>query len=218
MGLAGRPILISGPAKELSLSLVKSYLHIDYTDDDATVLPLLIQSARERCEAYCNRKFIAQTWQAYYDRITKRFELPYPPIRSIQVSGFKLIYLDQVTTLLENQDFFTLNYNGDGFIILTATTYNLPAGFSLGDDLWRFNVQVAFTCGFDTDYTATAPGTLGGNGVPAGIQEAILKTVGSAYFGARTNTMQVSRQGVINIVEIPEDAKRLLQPYKNVTI
>ena len=215
MPLAGRPILISGPAVEMSLATVKSYLRIDYTDDD-TLLTLLIQSARERCESICNRKFISQVWRVYYDKITKRFELPYAPI--LGVANFKLIYLDQESLLTLNSDYYILNEGGDAFVILTATTYNLPPGFSLGDDLWRFNVQIDVTCGFDTTYSGSAPGSVSGNGVPAGIQEAIMKTVGSAYFNPRSNTFGTSRQGTIGIVECPEDAKRLLQPYKNATL
>ncbi len=211
MALAGRPILLTPPAVELSLSLVKSYLRVDYSDDD-TLIALMIQSARERCEHYCNRKFINQVWQVYYDKIDKRFEIPFPPIQA--VNNFKLIYLNEVIALVENSDYYILNKGGDAFVILTATTYNLPPGFSLGDDLWRFNVRIDVTCGFDTQYTQDSMH----NGVPSGIQEAILKTVYSAYFSPKGNAMGVSRQGILDVKELPEDAKRLLQPYKNVTI
>lgn len=195
--------LISGPSVELSLATVKSYMRIAYSEDDA-LITLLIQSARERCEHWCNRKFITQTWEAYYDKIDKRFELPCAPIQN--VTAFNLIYLSETVALTQNSDYYVMG-SFDKFIILTATTYNLPPGFSLGDDLWRFNVQVQFTCGYGNDYTT----------VPAGIQEAIMKTVASNY-DLRADVQGISRTGINGFIELPNDAKSLLKPYKNVTI
>lgn len=202
------------PAAYLDLDLVKSYLRIDYADDD-NLIQMMIQSATERCEAICNRTFISRTCTTYYDKITKRFELPRPAILSLQ--SLTLIYLNETIVLNQNSDFYVLDPTSDSFIILTATTYNLPAGFSLGDDLWRFNVAVNHTNGYDTKYPITNSGTQSSN-VPMGIVEAILKTIGSAYYSPRANTFGTSRQGTIGIIECPEDARKLLQPYKNPTM
>ena len=204
---------IAPPATELELAFVKQNLRIDYTDDDA-IITQLIGSARERCEAWCNRSFIIRQRVAYYDKITKRFELPRPPVTS--VDSLTLIYLNEVVTLTANQDYYLMDTQGglgDSFVILTATTYNLPPGFSLGDDLWRFNVQALYHAGWDTDYPANKTGSL----IPYGVQEAILKTVGSAY-NLRANVQGIQRTGTSGFMELPENAKQLLQPYKNVTI
>lgn len=212
MGLSSSRDIVP-PTTELELSFVKSYLRIDFSDDDA-ILTQLIASARERCEAWCNRSFVIRNRVAYYDKITKRFELPRPPVNSI--SSFTLIYLNETITLTQNQDYYLLdNYNGlgDSFVILTATTYNLPPGFSLGDDLWRFNLQIVYSAGYDTDYPNNKAGSL----IPYGVQEAILKTVASAY-SLRANVMGTARTGTSGFMELPENAKQLLQPYKNVTI
>ncbi len=55
--------IVTPPATELSLSMVKSFLRIDFSDDD-TILSTLIQSSRERAEQYCNRSFITQTLES----------------------------------------------------------------------------------------------------------------------------------------------------------
>lgn len=175
---------------------------------------MMIASATERCEAICNRTFISRTCNSYYDKITKRFELPRPSVISVQ--SLSLVYLNEVITLNQNADFYILDPSSDSFVILTATTYNLPPGFSLGDDLWRFNVTVAHTNGWDTQYPITAAGPQTSL-VPYGVVEAILKTVNSAY-KLRANVQPTSRQGTIGFIEIPEDANKLLAPYKNRTI
>ncbi|HXB12425.1 MAG TPA: head-tail connector protein [Bacteroidia bacterium] len=149
--------IVTPPATELSLSTVKSYLRIDFADDD-TLITALIQSARERAEQYCNRSFITQTLEAYYDKIEKNFTLPRAPIQS--VSSVKLIYLNEMSTLTQNDDYYVMG-NQDQWITITATTYNLPPGFSPGDDLSRYHLDVTFTAGYGSSWT----------NVPMGIRE-----------------------------------------------
>lgn len=191
--------VVTPPATELSLTTVKSYLRIDFTDDDA-LLTTLIQSARERAEQYCNRSFITQTLEAYYDKIEKNFTLPRAPIQS--VSSVKLIYLNEVSTLTQNADYYVMG-NQDQWITITATTYNLPPGFSPGDDISRYHLDVTYTAGYGSAWSS----------VPMGIQEAIMKMVGAAY-EVREDVERLTRTGSINLMEIPNDAKSLLNAYK----
>src|ERR1700749_221966 len=107
--------VVTPPATELALATVKSFLRVDFTDDDTT-LGLLIQSARERAEKYCNRSFITQTLVAYYDKIEKNFTLPRAPIQS--VSTVKLIYLNEVSTLTQNADYYVMG-NQDQWLTIT---------------------------------------------------------------------------------------------------
>jgi uncharacterized phiE125 gp8 family phage protein len=198
-------VTITPPAADLSLSFVKSYLRVDYTDDDVLITSL-IQSARERAQIYYNRSFTTQTLQAYYDAIERRFALPRAPIQS--VVSVTLTYLNETSTLTLNKDYYLMGAQ-DKFVVLVATTYNLPAGFSVADDLYRFNLQVQYTAGYDTDYPCNLPGSK----VPSGIQEAILKMVAAAY-DMRADVQPTSRQGTIGFMEIPNDAKSLLNRYR----
>jgi len=190
---------VTPPGTELNLSTVKSYLRIDFTDDDS-LITTLIQSARERAEQYCNRAFITQTLEVYYDKIEKNFTLPRAPIQS--VGTVKLIYLNEVSTLTQNADYYVMG-NQDQWITITATTYNLPPGFSPGDDLSRYHLDVTYTAGYGNDYTF----------VPMGIQEAVMKMVGAAY-EVREDVAIITKGGTTGLLEIPNDAKRLLDAYK----
>jgi uncharacterized phiE125 gp8 family phage protein len=191
--------VVTPPAVELALATVKSYLRIDFTDDD-TLITMLIQSARERAEQYCNRAFITQTLEVYYDQIEKTFTLPRAPIQS--VGTVKLIYLSETSTLTQNADYYVMG-NQDQWITITATTYNLPPGFSPGDDISRYHLDVTYTAGYGSSYA----------NVPMGIQEAIMKMVGAAY-EVREDVFLTSRLGTSGLVEIPNDAKRLLNAYR----
>ena len=195
--------VVTPPATELLLSTVKSYMRVDFTDDD-TLITSLIQSARERAEQYCNRAFITQTLEAYYDKIEKNFTLPRAPIQS--VGAVKLIYLNEVSTLTQNADYYVMG-NQDQWITITATTYNLPPGFSPGDDLSRYHLDVTYTAGYGNSYS----------NVPMGIQEAIMKMVSAAY-EVREEVAAYTRNGIINLVEIPNDAKSLLSAYRVVPL
>jgi hypothetical protein len=91
----------------------------------------------------------------------------------------------------------------DKWLTITATTYNLPPGFSPGDDLSRYHLQVQYVAGYGSSYAS----------VPMGIQEAIMKMVGAAY-EMREDVQAVSRTGISGFIEIPNDAKSLLNAYR----
>ncbi len=191
--------VVTPPATELNLATVKNYLRIDFTDDD-TLLTTLIQSARERAEQYCNRAFITQTLGAYYDKIERSFGLPRAPIQN--VSSVQLIYLDEVSNLNANADYFVLG-NQDKWITITATTYNLPPGFSPGDDISRYHLNVTYTAGYGNSWTS----------VPAGIQEAIMKMAGAAY-ELREDAFVTNKTGSTGVITIPNSARALLEAYR----
>ncbi len=195
--------VVNPPAIEMDLATVKSYLRIDFTDDD-TLITTLIQSARERAEQYCNRAFITQTLEAYYDKIERSFSLPRAPIQT--VSNVMLVYLNETSVLTANADYFILG-NQDKWITITATTYNLPPGFSPGDDISRYHLDVTYTAGYGSSYA----------NVPMGIQEAIMKMTGAAY-ELREDGMITNKTGATGIITIPNDAKALLDAYRIVPI
>lgn len=202
-------IVIANPSVEVGLATVKQFLRIDYTDDDI-MLGYLIKSAREWAEWYCNRSFIIKQHEAYYDKIDKRFMLPRAPISS--VTSCKLIYLNQTSTITQNADFYVQG-NKDKFVVLTATTYNLPPGFSLNDDLFRFNLDITYQAGYDTQWPDINSNSL----IPMAAMEAIMKIVGSSY-DMRADVQPTSRQGTIGFIEVPNDSKKLLKTLRRPTI
>lgn len=59
--------LVSAPAAKIAVSLeaAKRHLVIDHAADD-TLITLLLEAATTYAERYCNRVFLAQTWQALF--------------------------------------------------------------------------------------------------------------------------------------------------------
>jgi len=202
--------IITPPASELPLAAVKNYCRISNTNDDTTVLPMLIQSARERAEQYCGRAFLQQTLEVYYTEIEREFYLPRPPV--ININSTQLIYLDETSNLTLNSDYYLMGQQ-DSYIVLTATTYNLPKGFSPNDDLSRFNLKVNYNAGYDTVWPFASNGSLQSSKIPMGICEAIMKMVYAAY-EMRADVQATSREGTIGFIEIPNDAKSLLDRYR----
>ena len=72
-------------AEPLSFDEAKAYLRID-TDDEAPMLVTMIQAAREWCQNYCKRTFMATTYTLTFDNFPASgcaIKLPYPPLTSI---------------------------------------------------------------------------------------------------------------------------------------
>jgi uncharacterized phiE125 gp8 family phage protein len=203
-------VVVTPPALELPLTVVKQYCRISNTNDDTVILPMLIQSARERVEQYLGRALFTQTLSTYFEVIEKEFFLPRAPIQS--VDAVNLIYLNNNTLLTAASDYYVMG-SQDQYIILTATTYNLPRGFSPADDLSRFNLQVTYHAGYDSAWPWTSGGTPQASKIPMGICQAMLMMIYAAY-EIRSDLLEASRQGTINIIEIPEGSRKLLDRYK----
>jgi hypothetical protein len=160
--------IVTPPASELPLTAVKNYCRISNTNGDTGVLPMLIQSARERAEQYCGRSFLQQTLEVYYTEIEREFYLPRPPV--VSINSTQLIYLNEISNLTLNSDYYLMGQQ-DSYIVLTATTYNLPKGFSPNDDLSRFNLKVQYVAGYDTVWPFKTDGTTQTSKIPMGICE-----------------------------------------------
>lgn len=194
-----------------TLAYVKNYLRVDFSNDDA-LITTLIQSAVEKAESYCQRTFCTRSWIAYYDLIERVFYLPKSPIGT--VTSAQLVYLDQMSNLTLDSDFY-LQATKDKFMVLTVTTYNLPPGYSTNDDLWRFNLQVKFTAGYDSVWPDTNPSGSSASKIPNPILIAICKIVAAEYEIRGDVQMLPPRQ---TLVEIPNDAKRLLNPFRVIPV
>lgn len=96
--------LITAPTVEpVSLTTVKSYLRIDGTDSD-TLLTSLIAAGRAYAEAFQNRAYLTQTWEASFDSFPDSpFELPKPPLASI--TSIKYMDSDGAESTISSSDY-----------------------------------------------------------------------------------------------------------------
>ena len=79
----------------------QEYLRFDGTDQ-ATVMPMLVESAIRQAEAYCNASFGNKSYEYQRQVYTSgcNYYLPYAPIRT--VTAVKVIATDGTTTTLTN--------------------------------------------------------------------------------------------------------------------
>ncbi|UCD58645.1 MAG: phage head-tail connector protein [Candidatus Hydrogenedentota bacterium] len=72
------------PASEpVTLTEAKNHLKVDTSDDDS-LISSLITAARDLAERETRRAFITQTWQMYLDSVAAEFEIPKPPLQSVE--------------------------------------------------------------------------------------------------------------------------------------
>lgn len=90
-------------SEPVSLSDMKAYLKVDYSDDDDEITEL-IKVARKTVEGYISRKIGSQTLKATWTKYHQTTRLPYAPINS--VTTVKTVDQDTLTTLTEDTDYF----------------------------------------------------------------------------------------------------------------
>lgn len=93
-------------ASELAITLsdTKSFLKIDFNDDDQFITRL-IKTASSQCETNINKTLVERTYvYSIYDQNKKTISLPYPPVKSI--SEIKVIKKDESYETLNNTDYY----------------------------------------------------------------------------------------------------------------
>jgi uncharacterized phiE125 gp8 family phage protein len=152
--------LVTPPVMEpVTLTEVKRYLRIDFTDDDA-LLGILITAARQEVEQFLRRALITQTWDLILDWGPAWVELPYPPLQSV-VNIF-IRQLDQTE-----------------FTVPSTTYYVMPGSRMVGlvpSAIWPVHItpwgwRCQFVAGYGTD-----PST-----VPAAIKVVMYNMIAFAY-------------------------------------
>jgi len=75
--------LVTAPAKEpITIADAKAHLNV-MSDDDDTLIEVLITAAREHAEAITKRSFITQTFDYHVDVFRRCIELPQLPLQSV---------------------------------------------------------------------------------------------------------------------------------------
>lgn len=193
--------LITAPSSEpVSLAEAKLHLKLDADTTDDTLITALISAARDRCEQYCNRAFITQTWEVTLNEFPEEEDvqdaviyLEKPPIASI--TSIKYYDTEGVLQTLPSS-VYALDENAE-----PGTVY-LKYG-----QVWPFTyeVQNAVTVRFVCGWTSAA-------NVPAGIKAAMLLLIGHLY--AHREAVNFG-----NIVtEVPLGMEYLLDPYRIVRL
>lgn len=81
--------------RPVTVAEFKEWARIDHTDDDATLIPRLLDEAIEAAEVFLWRKLITQTWDEYFDDFADPLKLRYSPASSIT----SVTYYDSNQTL-----------------------------------------------------------------------------------------------------------------------
>ena len=178
------------PAAEPVLkATLKNYLKLGSDTTDDTLIESLIKSARIEAERWCNRAFLDQTIKIWCSAFGDKVELPRAPIQSI--TSVKTKYLNTLTTLTENTDFYVHGY--DEKYLLMATPFRLPVGHSPYDNIDDYGLEVIYVAGYGSAATS----------VPEPIIIAIQKIAMFNYLNRQNENMI-----------IPVEAKKLLSTYK----
>ena len=197
----GRFARVSGPASEpVTLDEAKLHLRVDWDDDD-TLIAVLIQAARERCEVELDRSFINTTWDYSIDSFpyltSDAVSLQWvpgavriPKARVASVTSVKYVDLNgTVQTLAQGTDY--LVQTGD-----PGAVYPFPYV------AWPVARQQfgAVTVRFVAGYGATA------SDVPASIKSAILLLVGHLYENREAVSIDIGQ----TVQELPLGVQYLL--------
>jgi len=143
--------IISPPTAEpISLTEAKLHLRVDHTDDDALITSL-IKTAREYCERFQRRTYMATAYQMKLDTWQDVLRLPLPPLWRIS----SITYVDSAG------DVQTL-----GTTVYEIDTHAEPGEVRLDyNQSWPAHrsdhhaITVNYTCGYSTTFTAAATDT-----------------------------------------------------------
>jgi uncharacterized phiE125 gp8 family phage protein len=181
----------------VSTADMKTFLEVGYATDD-TLIAAFVTTATKLIEEYLNRALISQTLKVFYKSYSGLVDLPHAPIQSVTTVE-QISYDNNSTTLTVNNDYYVKGIN-DKYIEFAGNTY-LPAGHTVRDILNDYQLQVTYVAGYGDDSTD----------IPEPIIDAVKRVVLRLY-DYRDTGMSITD----NL--IPNDAKILLEPYKNIKL
>ena len=192
--MAGLTLTTDATAEPLSTSEAKVHRHIDSTAED-TLLGTLITAARKRCEKFCHRAFITQTWTLSLDGFPacRHIDLMLPPVQS--VTSVQYYDLDGTQQTLNASKYQVDTASEPGRIILapSETAFPLTQTYRQGD-----TVEVVFVTGYGD----------AASDVPADIKAAIYLYLGNLWEHRESVVL-----GTI-ATKLPMGVEDLLYPYK----
>ena len=120
----------------ISLAEARTYLKVDYTDED-TLISMLISGIREQVEAFTGLGIVARTIEYFDEVIDKEIILPYPEhaaITEVKINGelstaYKKTGLSQFIIYPEST--YLTGDDAHGIYIKYTTAGTCPAGIKL---------------------------------------------------------------------------------------
>jgi len=134
-------------AEPISRDEIKIHLRVDSTADDE-LIDVLITAAREWCENYQNRSYVAQTFQLKMDSFPDVIELPRSPL--ISVSSIQYVDADGDTQTITASD-YRVDSNSEPARITPAYDVSWPSVRAVTDA-----VTVTFIAGYADKFTANS--------------------------------------------------------------
>lgn len=163
-------VLVTGPDTEpVSTAEAKTHLRVDSADDD-TYIDTLIAAARQACERYTRRAFLAQTWRYSLDafpgadedelwegqrigpdlrKVARAVELPNPPLMSV-TSVVTYDDADVATTFAASN--YYVDTDGSPGRVVLRTAANWPTALRVGNA-----IQITYQAGYGNYGTDMPP-------------------------------------------------------------
>ena len=177
-----------------NLAVVKGYLRIDGTADDA-LLTLLIKTATEAAEKFTSIEFLNKGFKTYRDGFPSCIVIEKSKLQSVE--SIKYFDLDGIEQTLDSSEYKVTNED------LYSRIYPVTEWPEATTDGYQ-NVIIEFTAGFGADNTS----------IPSDIQMAITLMVSNLYANRGDCCGCVNANGSIN----PSSANALLSQYQIVRI
>jgi len=174
----------------------KNHLRVDITDDD-NLIDGLIVAARQRCELYTNRAYVARTLRADIDYFDGEICLPYVPVASItHIKYYSATSPSVLTTLASSvyalsRNRVILNYGQ------TWPAVNPMEGA----------IQITYVAGY---VSTSSPYDAAAN-VPQAVKQGCLLYVGDMY---ENREAQVLYPGAIQVNKTAEDLLDFYRVYR----
>lgn len=179
-----------GNAKQaLSLTAVKRHLRITENDDDDALLAF-IESARAEVETYLGKTLLSATWELKLDAFESEIELKMGPVQSI--TSIEYVDPDGVTQTLASDQY---QFDRAG---------RLKPSYG--------NSWPSTRCQFDAVTITYVAGESSTSGISADIKRAMLLIIGAADINREDNITGTM------ISEIPNSARHLLAPHRNIKL
>lgn len=204
--------LITAPVlSPISLEEAKAHLRItENTDQDGVLIPQLIDVARAHLETICNRVFITQTWEVYYQEFPDGdcrswLSLPFGQLQS--VTEFE--WTDSAAQV-HTWTVSGLNLMSGSTVRAHINKVEEPGEIELAyDQTWPTDtlktvnpIRIRFTCGYGTDSAA----------VPAPIKQAMLLQIGHLY--EHTSEVSMGQTAVIDSKMTARGVDALIENYR----
>lgn len=166
-------IITAPPEEPVTLSEIKDHLRIDHSDHD-TMLENLIQASREWVEQITGRAIVEQTRAVLYQYWPAEgvFQLPYPPIQS--VDSLKYTDTDGTENTFSSDNYSVVTGREPGQLVL-GYNKTWPTAIIHHDE---YPIEIQYVCGYAA--TTDSPPDYQAN-VPESIKNAIKLDVERRY-------------------------------------